>query len=94
MSAFWILRARLIVFIFGFIERVISVASLGKVGGNIATKLGLLEEEKEQVIELEEEEAMGLVMVKISGMVLRFRVMIFIVGRERRLGIILSFPLI
>ena len=80
-------------FIFGFFERVISVASLGKVGGNIATMLVLLEEE-EEAIELEEEEAMGLVIVKISGMVLRFNVMIFIVGRERRSGMILSFPLI
>ena len=68
-------------FIFGFFERVISVASLGKVRGNIATKLVLLEVE-EEAVELEDEEAMGLVMVKISGMMLWFSVMIFIVGRE------------
>ena len=71
-------------FFFQSSERVIFVASFGKVEGNMVMRF---EEEAEAM------DSGGLVMVKISGMVLS-SVMIFIVGRDRKSGIILSFPLI
>ena len=84
MSLVWILRARLIAFFFGFSMRVIAIASFGKVGGKITTRF---EEETEAI------EFGGLVMVKMNGMVFCLAVMIFIIGRDRKSGIILSFPL-
>ena len=72
-------------FFFGLSDRVIFIASFRKIRGNMATRF---EEEAEDM------DSRDLVMMKISGMILSLAVMIFIVGLDRKSGIILSFPLI